>query len=59
MRKEPGEWYGPKGKRVLAASVGAGAIDTAAEHKSHKHSKRHALEAIVGGLAVNRVVNGP
>jgi len=59
VRKEPGGWHGPKGKRVLAATVGAGAIDTAAEHQSHKHPKRHALEALVGGLAVNRVLNGP
>lgn len=59
VRKEPGGWYGPKGRRVLAATVGAGAIDAAAEHKSHKHHKRHALEAIAGGLAVDRAVNGP
>lgn len=59
VRKEPGGWHGPKGRRVLAASAGAAAIDAAAEHKSRKHPKRHALEAVVGGLAVNRVVNGP
>jgi hypothetical protein len=59
VRKEPGGWDGPKGRRVLTAAIGAGAIDAAAKHKSHKHSKRHALEAIVGGLAGNRVLNGP
>jgi hypothetical protein len=59
VRKEPGGWDGPKGRRVLTAAIGAGAIDTVAENKTHKHPKRHALEAIVGGLAANRVVNGP
>ncbi|PVH68014.1 hypothetical protein DL98DRAFT_523013 [Cadophora sp. DSE1049] len=59
VRKEPGGWDGPKGRRVLTAAIGAGAIDTAAEHKTHRHPRRHALEAIVGGLAANRVVNGP
>lgn len=54
VRKEPGGWDGPKGRRVLTAAIGAGAIDADAVHKSHKHSKRHALEAIVGGLVGNR-----
>ncbi|KAH8679709.1 hypothetical protein BGZ60DRAFT_235618 [Tricladium varicosporioides] len=59
IRKEPGGWDGPKGRRVLTVTAGAGAIDTAADHNTHKHPKRHVLEAIVGGLAANRVVNGP
>ena len=58
VRNEPGGWGGDKGKRILTAAIGAGGIDAAADRNPDKHSTRHILEAVVGGLAANRVVNG-
>jgi hypothetical protein len=58
VRKEPGAWTGAKGKRILTAAIGAGGIDAAADRDPEKHSKRHILEAVVGGLAGNRLING-
>jgi hypothetical protein len=58
VRKEPGGWGGAKGKRVLTAAIGAGGIDAAADRNPDVHSKRHILEAVVGGLAGNRLING-
>lgn len=58
VRKEPGGWDGAKGKRILTAAIGAGGIDAAADKDPDKHSKRHILEAVVGGLAGNRLING-
>ncbi|KAM3071264.1 hypothetical protein ACMFMG_008856 [Clarireedia jacksonii] len=59
VRNEPGAWGGEKGKRILTAAIGAGGIDAAIDRDSDKKSKRHILEAVVGGLVSNRVVNGP
>jgi hypothetical protein len=59
VRNEPGGWAGVKGKRILTAAIGAGGIDAAADRDPDKKSKRHILEAVVGGLAGNRVINGP
>jgi hypothetical protein len=59
IRKEPGGWTGAKGKRILTAAIGAGGIDAAADRDPEHHSKRHILEAVVGGLAGNRLINGP
>ncbi|KAI1075050.1 hypothetical protein F5B20DRAFT_399114 [Whalleya microplaca] len=56
VAKEPGGWQGEKMKRVLTAAIGAGAIDAA--HDPSKDSKRHLLEAVIGGLAGNRVLHG-
>ncbi|EHL02485.1 hypothetical protein M7I_1566 [Glarea lozoyensis 74030] len=58
VRNEPGGWGGAKGKRILTAAVGAGGIDAAADRDPDKKSKRHILEAVVGGLAGNRLING-
>lgn len=58
VRKEPGAWGGAKGKRILTAAIGAGGIDAAADRNPDQHSKRHILEAVVGGLAGNRLING-
>jgi hypothetical protein len=58
VRKEPGGWSGAKGKRILTAAIGASAIDAAADRDPEHHSKRHILEAVVGGLAGNRLING-
>lgn len=59
VRKEPGGWGGDKGKRILTAAIGAGGVGAAAAgDNSEHHSKRHLLEAVVGGLAGNRLING-
>jgi len=58
VRKEPGSWSGAKGKRILTAAIGAGGIDAAADRDPEHHSKRHILEAVIGGLAGNRLING-
>lgn len=58
VRNEPGGWAGAKGKRILTAAIGAGGIDAAADRDPDHHSKRHVLEAVVGGLAGNRIING-
>ena len=58
VRKEPGGWGGAKGKRILTAAIGAGSIDAATDRDPEHKSKRHILEAVVGGLAGNRLING-
>ena len=58
VRNEPGGWGGDKGKRILTAAIGAGGIDAAADRDPEHKSKRHLLEAVVGGLAGNRLING-
>ena len=58
VRNEPGGWGGAKGKRILTAAIGAGGIDAAADRDPDHKSKRHILEAVVGGLAGNRLING-
>ncbi|RDW94533.1 hypothetical protein BP5796_00296 [Coleophoma crateriformis] len=58
VRKEPGGWGGAKGRRILTAAIGAGGIDAAADRDPDHKSKRHILEAVVGGLAGNRLING-
>jgi hypothetical protein len=57
VRNEPGGLAG-NSKRILTAAIGAGGIDAAADRDPEKHSKRHILEAVVGGLAANYAVNG-
>ncbi|CAD6446678.1 f6aff818-4fb8-45e5-934a-b42e2cfd37da-CDS [Sclerotinia trifoliorum] len=58
VRNEPGAWGGEKGKRILTAAIGAGGIDAAIDKDGDKKSKRHILEAVVGGLVGNRAING-
>ncbi|TQS37172.1 hypothetical protein Golomagni_02362 [Golovinomyces magnicellulatus] len=54
VRKDPGNWTGEKGRRVLTAAISASTIDAVADG----HGKSHILESILGGLASNRVING-
>lgn len=59
-RKEPGGWGGAKGRRVLTAAIGAGGIDGLVNNKDpDKKGTRHTLEAVIGGLASNHILNGP
>ena len=58
-RKEPGGFAG-QGKRILTAAIGAAGIDGAISGKDPEHhSTRHTIEAALGGLAGNRLINGP
>ena len=45
--------------RVATAAAGAAAIDLAIGHEHDRKNKRHALESTIGGLMIDRVVNGP
>ena len=56
-RKEPGGWQG-QGKRVLTAAIGAAGINGAIDKDPNHHSTRHTLEAALGGIASNRLING-
>ncbi|KAK3313190.1 hypothetical protein B0H66DRAFT_388007 [Apodospora peruviana] len=60
LRKEPGPWTGAKGSRVATAAISAAAIG-AADNKNSKREKGKlgSVGAAVGGLVVNRLVNGP
>ncbi|KAL8841662.1 MAG: hypothetical protein Q9176_003057 [Flavoplaca citrina] len=59
-RKEPGPWTGDKGKRVLTAAIGAGGVNSALTSNKDPDKKdgRHGIEAVLGGLVTNRLVNG-
>ncbi|KAK5159800.1 hypothetical protein LTS14_001905 [Recurvomyces mirabilis] len=58
-RKEAGPWTGEKGKRIATAAFGAGGIDGFLQGKKpEEKSKIHLAEAVIGGLAVNRLANG-
>ncbi|KAJ5151964.1 hypothetical protein N7492_010259 [Penicillium capsulatum] len=57
-RKEPGEWTGAKGKRVLTAAVTAAGTDGLVDKDPNKHSKRHVVESTLAGLAANHFMNG-
>ena len=59
VRKEPGEWTGEKGKRILTAAVTAGGADGLVDKDPRKHEKRHIIESTLAGLATNHFVNGP
>ncbi|KAE8310785.1 hypothetical protein BDV41DRAFT_579133 [Aspergillus transmontanensis] len=59
VRKEPGDWTGAKGKRVLTAALTAGGTDGIVDRDPNKHSKRHIIESTLAGLAANHFVNGP
>lgn len=58
-RKDPGAWTGEKGRRIATAAIGAGGIDGFIDRDPNKKSKRHLAEAVIGGLAANRIANGP
>nr|POE47542.1 hypothetical protein CFP56_00873 [Quercus suber] len=57
-RNEAGPWTGEKGKRIATAAIGAGGIDGLLDRDPDKKSKRHLAEAVIGGLAANRLANG-
>jgi hypothetical protein len=59
VRKEPGKWTGGKGARVATAALGAAAVDALVAKDPDRHGKRKSVEAAIGGLLLNRVVNGP
>lgn len=56
-RKEPGGWQG-QGKRVLTAAIGAAGINGAIDKDPDHHKTRHTIEAAIGGIASNRLING-
>jgi hypothetical protein len=58
-RKEPGRWTGERGKRIATAAIGAGGIDKFLDRSPDEKSKLHLAEAVVVGLAANRLANGP
>jgi hypothetical protein len=58
-RKEPGWWTGERDKRIATAAIGAGGIDKFLDRSPDEKSKRHLAEAVVVGLAANRLANGP
>lgn len=60
-RKEPGGWAGPKGRRVLTAAVGAGGIDgllNSGKKDGQGGGALDGIQAVIGGLAGNRLING-
>lgn len=61
LRKEPGGWGGAKGGRVATAALSAGVIGAATEKRKQESGggKLGTLGSAVGGLVVNRLVNGP
>ncbi|KAH8904901.1 hypothetical protein BR93DRAFT_757443 [Coniochaeta sp. PMI_546] len=59
VRKEPGSWTGGKGARVATAALGAAAVDAFVAKDPDKHGKRKTVESTIGGLLLNRVLNGP
>lgn len=60
LRKEPGKWKGPKGERVATAAISAGVIGAATDRPGVSGGKQKgALGSAIGGLVVNRLVNGP
>lgn len=58
-RNEPGPWTGIKGQRIATAALAAGGVDGFLDRDPNKKSKRHIIESVVGGLAANRLANGP
>ena len=58
LRKDPGEWTGDKGRRILTAAITAGGTDGLVDRDPSKHSKRHVIESTLAGLAANHFVNG-
>ena len=58
QRKEPGDWAGTKGKRVLTAAVTAGGTDGLVDKDPNKHGTRHVVESTLAGLAASHFVGG-
>ncbi|OQD79238.1 hypothetical protein PENANT_c057G07157 [Penicillium antarcticum] len=58
QRKEPGDWAGAKGKRILTAAVAAGGTDGLVDKDPKKHGTRHVVESTLAGLAASHFVGG-
>ncbi|KAJ5135852.1 uncharacterized protein N7515_005130 [Penicillium bovifimosum] len=58
QRKQPGEWAGAKGKRVLTAAVTAGGTDGLVDKDPNKHGSRHVVESTLAGLAASHLIGG-
>ena len=61
LRKEPGSWTGAKASRIATAALSAAAIGAAADSRKpeNEKSKLGTIGGALGGLLVNRAVNGP
>jgi len=59
LRREPGEWIGPKGARVATAALGAAVVDAVRDKDPDEHGTRNSVGSALGGLLANRLVNGP
>jgi len=57
-RKDPGDWTGAKGKRILTAAVTAAGADGLLDKDPNKHSGRHVVESTLAGLAASHFVRG-
>ena len=58
MRKEPGDWKGNKGRRVLTAAVGAAGVDGLLDKDPKEKGTVHTIQSAIAGLAGNRVIHG-
>ena len=59
MRKEPGGWGGPKGKRVLTAAIGAAGVDSfLGKDKEGGGGTGNMIQSTIGGLVGNRQLHG-
>lgn len=59
VRRQPGDWIGPKGARVATAALGAAVVDAVRDKDPDHHSGRTSVASALGGLLANRVLNGP
>lgn len=58
QRKNPGGWVGSKGARVATAAISAAAIDVMVDKDPGRKKTRHTAGATIGGLMVDRLLNG-
>jgi len=59
QRKSRGDWIGERGARVATAAIGAAAVDALVDKDPTRKKKRHVGEAMIGGLVIDRLLNGP
>ncbi|KAL8375367.1 hypothetical protein RB599_001905 [Gaeumannomyces hyphopodioides] len=59
VRREPGPWSGPKGRRVATAAFSAAAIEVAIDKHPEHDQRKKAVAARIGGLVMSRIINGP